>query len=50
LSRKRAGQEHLFTAHNRLPLPAFSIAIFNQFSGINAILYYLNDIFPRRIP
>lgn len=45
---KREGQEHLFTARNRLPLfLAFSIAIFNQFSGINAILYYLNDIFAR---
>ncbi|HST09390.1 MAG TPA: sugar porter family MFS transporter [Terriglobales bacterium] len=45
---KREGQEHLFTARNRLPLfLAFSIAFFNQFSGINAILYYLNDIFAR---
>ncbi len=45
---KREGQERLFTARNRLPLfLAFSIAIFNQFSGINAILYYLNDIFAR---
>jgi sugar porter (SP) family MFS transporter len=45
---KRMGQERLFTAAHRLPLfLAFSIAIFNQFSGINAILYYLNDIFAR---
>jgi sugar porter (SP) family MFS transporter len=45
---KREGEERLFTARNRLPLfLAFSIAIFNQFSGINAILYYLNDIFAR---
>ena len=43
---KKQGQERLFQAKYRLPLfLAFSIAIFNQFSGINAILYYLNDIF-----
>ncbi len=40
------GQEKLFAARNRLPLfLAISIAMFNQLSGINAILYYLNDIF-----
>ncbi|HZS95623.1 MAG TPA: sugar porter family MFS transporter [Terriglobales bacterium] len=45
---KSQGQERLFQAKYRLPLfLAFSIAIFNQFSGINAILYYLNDIFAR---
>jgi sugar porter (SP) family MFS transporter len=45
---KQQGQEHLFTARHRLPLfLAISIAMFNQFSGINAILYYLNDIFAR---
>jgi len=45
---KKQGQERLFQAKYRLPLfLAFSIAIFNQFSGINAILYYLNDIFAR---
>lgn len=38
--------EPLFSAKYRLPLfLAVSIAFFNQFSGINAILYYLNDIF-----
>jgi SP family arabinose:H+ symporter-like MFS transporter len=38
--------EALFTRRNRLPLSlAIGIGIFNQFSGINAILYYLNDIF-----
>jgi MFS transporter, SP family, arabinose:H+ symporter len=38
--------EPLFSAKYRLPIfLAVSIAIFNQFSGINAILYYLNDIF-----
>lgn len=43
---RQQGKEHLFTARNRLPLfLAISIAMFNQLSGINAILYYLNDIF-----
>ena len=38
--------EPLFSAKYRLPIfLAVSIAFFNQFSGINAILYYLNDIF-----
>lgn len=45
---KREGQERLFIARNRLPLfLAVSIAAFSQVSGINAILYYLNDIFAR---
>jgi SP family arabinose:H+ symporter-like MFS transporter len=43
---RQYGQEHLFSARNRLPLfLAISIAMFNQLAGINAILYYLNDIF-----
>jgi SP family arabinose:H+ symporter-like MFS transporter len=38
--------EPLFSAKYRLPIfLAVSIAFFNQFSGINAILYYLNNIF-----
>jgi MFS family permease len=38
--------EPLFSPKYRFPLfLAVSIAFFNQFSGINAILYYLNDIF-----
>jgi sugar porter (SP) family MFS transporter len=38
--------EPLFTAKYRLPIfLAVSIGMFNQLSGINAILYYLNDIF-----
>jgi MFS transporter, SP family, arabinose:H+ symporter len=42
------GQERLLAARNRFPLfLAVSIAMFNQLSGINAILYYLNDIFAR---
>jgi len=32
-------------AHRRPILLAVSLALFNQLSGINAILYYLNDIF-----
>ncbi len=42
------GQEPLFSWKFRLPIfLAISIGMFNQFSGINAILYYLNDIFAR---
>jgi sugar porter (SP) family MFS transporter len=38
--------EPLFSAKYKFPIfLAVSIAFFNQFSGINAILYYLNDIF-----
>ncbi|HUK48739.1 MAG TPA: sugar porter family MFS transporter [Terriglobales bacterium] len=38
--------EPVFSAKYRFPLfLAMSIAFFNQFEGINAILYYLNDIF-----
>ncbi len=45
---RQYGQERLFSARNRLPVfLAVSIAMFNQLSGINAILYYLNDIFAR---
>ena len=40
------GAEPLFAWKNRLPIfLAVSIAMFNQLAGINAILYYLNDIF-----
>ncbi len=42
------GREALFSRKYRLPIfLAVSIAMFNQLSGINAILYYLNDIFER---
>ncbi len=41
-------REPLFQARYSQPiLLAISIGVFNQFSGINAILYYLNDIFER---
>ncbi len=40
--------ERLFVRQYRVPIfLAISIAMFNQLSGINAILYYLNDIFAR---
>jgi SP family arabinose:H+ symporter-like MFS transporter len=40
------GDEPLFQHKYRLPIfLAVSIAMFNQLAGINAILYYLNDIF-----
>jgi SP family arabinose:H+ symporter-like MFS transporter len=39
-------REPLFSWKYRIPLfLAISIGMFNQLSGINAILYYLNDIF-----
>ena len=42
------GQESLFTREHRLPIfLAISIGMFNQLSGINAILYYLSDIFAK---
>ncbi|MEP6644132.1 MAG: sugar porter family MFS transporter [Acidobacteriaceae bacterium] len=42
------GHEGLFQHKYRLPIfLAVSIGMFNQLSGINAILYYLNDIFAR---
>ena len=42
------GSEPLFTRKYRLPIfLAVSIAMFNQLSGINVILYYLNDIFAK---
>lgn len=45
VERTQAG-EKLFTRKHALPIfLAVSIGMFNQLSGINAILYYLNDIF-----
>jgi sugar porter (SP) family MFS transporter len=41
-------EEPLFSWKYRVPVfLAVSIGMFNQLSGINAILYYLNDIFER---
>lgn len=40
--------EPLFSRRNRLPIfLTVSIGVFNQLSGINAVWYYLNDIFAR---
>jgi SP family arabinose:H+ symporter-like MFS transporter len=49
LQRERAGPpEPLFQRRYRKQVfLAISIGMFNQLSGINAILYYLNDIFER---
>jgi len=45
-SEKTATGEVLFSARHKLPIfLAVTIGMFNQLSGINAILYYLNDIF-----
>ena len=42
------GESRCSRAKYRLPIfLAVSIAMFNQLSGINAILYYLNDIFAK---
>lgn len=42
------GHERLFQWKYRFPIfLAVSIAMFNQLSGINAVLYYLNDIFAK---
>ncbi len=43
---EHVGDEPLFSYKYRLPIfLAITIGLFNQLSGINAILYYLNDIF-----
>lgn len=45
-SAKSPEKQQLFTrGHRKMIFIALSLAILNQFSGINAILYYLNDIF-----
>ena len=43
---RAAGNQPLFSRRFRKPVMlAILVALFNQFSGINPILYYLNDIF-----
>ncbi len=43
-----SNREHLFSKKYRFPVfLAITVAVFNQLAGINAILYYLNDIFWR---
>jgi SP family arabinose:H+ symporter-like MFS transporter len=45
---KGLAKDHLFRWRYRFPIfLAISIGMFNQLSGINAILYYLNSIFER---
>ncbi len=45
---EHASVDRLFTRKYRFPIfLAVSIGMFNQLAGINAILYYLNDIFAR---
>lgn len=45
-SERRLSGERLFTRSHRRPIfLALTIALFCQLSGINAVLYYLNDIF-----
>ena len=47
-SESRTATEPLFQAKYRFPiLLAILIGVFNQFSGVNAILYYANDIFEK---
>ena len=47
-SDRAAGNQPLFSRRYRIPvILAVVLALFNQFSGINPILYYLNDIFAR---
>lgn len=47
-SDRNAGNQPLFSRRYRIPVMlAVAIALFNQFSGINPILYYLNDIFEK---
>ena len=45
---RAAGNQPLFSRRYRIPVMlAVTLALFNQFSGINPILYYLNDIFAK---
>ena len=47
-ARHGTGNEPLFQRKYRVPIYlAISIGMFNQLSGINAVLYYLNDIFAK---
>jgi SP family arabinose:H+ symporter-like MFS transporter len=47
-SDRTAGSQPLFSRRYRIPVMlAITLALFNQFSGINPILYYLNDIFAK---
>ncbi len=46
LRESHANTDHLFSSKHKRPLMlAFAISFFNQFSGINALLYYAKRIF-----
>ena len=47
LERDPPGERLSWHRHRRPMLLAILIAMFNQLAGINAVLYYLNDIFAR---
>ncbi|HET6524134.1 sugar porter family MFS transporter [Sphingopyxis sp.] len=47
LERDPPGEKLSWRRHRRPMLLAILIAMFNQLAGINAVLYYLNDIFAR---
>jgi sugar porter (SP) family MFS transporter len=47
LERDPPGEKLSWRRHRRPILLAILIAMFNQLAGINAVLYYLNDIFAR---
>lgn len=47
-SDRAAGSQPLFSRRYKVPVMlAIALAMFNQFSGINSILYYANDIFAK---
>ncbi|MCW4463819.1 sugar porter family MFS transporter [Sphingomonas sp. BT-65] len=47
LERDPPGEKLSWRRHRRPILLAILVAMFNQLAGINAVLYYLNDIFAR---
>lgn len=47
LERDPPGEKLSWRRHRRPMTLAILVAAFNQFAGINAVLYYLNDIFAR---
>src|SRR3546814_7361398 len=47
LERDPPGEKLSWRRHRRPMLLVILIAMFNQLAGINAVLYYLNDIFAR---
>src|SRR3546814_4063282 len=47
LERDPPGEKLSLRRHRRPMMLAIPIAMFNQLAGINAVLYYLNDIFAR---